>query len=155
MHTVCFGKIRLALGKRGKSACPVANYTRILHQHISTLSTHLVGKVLNHELQDWLNLKHGVGSNTYREIEQSCRNGVTEGWLCQHEAGGVHYGRIFKPGAQLHGFSVDVVDGSMHSKAIFEKTARLCLFWPPAIAGMTAPRPTTFSEYPQARSRKR
>jgi hypothetical protein len=73
-----------------------------------------VGKVLNHELQDWLNLKHGVGSNTYREIEQSCRNGVTEGWLCQYEAGvsitAVHYGRIFKPGAELHGFSVDVVD---------------------------------------------
>jgi hypothetical protein len=104
IHTACFGKISQAPGKRGKAACPVANYTRILHQHISTLSTHLVAKVLNHELQDWLNLKHGVGSNTYREIEQSCRNGVTEGWLCQYEAGvsimAAHYGRPLWPNIQ-------------------------------------------------------
>jgi hypothetical protein len=59
-----------------------------------------MGKVLNHELQDWLNLTHGVGSNTYREIEQSCRNGVTEGWLCQYEARGVHYGRPLWPNIQ-------------------------------------------------------
>ena len=81
-----------------------------LHQHISVLSEQLAGKELNHELQDWLNQEHGVGTSTYREIEQSCRNGVTEGWLCQYEAGGVHYGRVFKPDAELHGFSVDVVD---------------------------------------------
>jgi hypothetical protein len=97
IHTACFGKIGQAPEKRGKAACPVANYTGLLHQHVSTLSTHRVGKELNHELQDWLNLKHGVGSNTWREIEQSCRNGVTEGWLCQSEAGGVHYGRLLWP----------------------------------------------------------
>lgn len=81
-----------------------------LHQQISALSKHLAGKTLNHELQDWLNQEHGVGSNTWREIEQSCRNGVTEGWLCQYEAGGIRYGRVFKPDSELHGFSVDVVD---------------------------------------------
>ena len=81
-----------------------------LHQHISALSRHLAGKVLNRQLQDWLNREHGVGSSSYLGIEQSCRNGVTEGWLCQYEAGGIRYGRIFKPAAELHGFSVDVVD---------------------------------------------
>ena len=30
--------------------------------------------------------------------------------MCAHEAGGIRYGRIFKPDAELHGFSVDVVD---------------------------------------------
>jgi hypothetical protein len=81
-----------------------------LHQQISALSTHLAGKVLNRELQEWLNLEHGVGSSTWRDLEQSCRDGVAEGWLCQYEAGGIRYGRIFKPSAELHGFSVDVVD---------------------------------------------
>jgi hypothetical protein len=81
-----------------------------LQRQISALTTQLSGKVLNLEMQDWLNRKHGVGSDTYRDIERSCREGVTDGWLCQHEAGGIRYGRIFKPDAQLHGFSVDVVD---------------------------------------------
>ena len=38
------------------------------------------------------------------------RQGVAERWLCQHEAGGIRYGRVFKPDDALHGFSVDVVD---------------------------------------------
>jgi hypothetical protein len=81
-----------------------------LHRQISVLTTHLEGRELDLELQNWLNREHGVDSDTYREIEQSCRDGVAEGWLCQHEAGGIRYGRIFKPSPDLHGFSVDVVD---------------------------------------------
>jgi hypothetical protein len=30
--------------------------------------------------------------------------------LCQHQAGGIRYGRAFKPDDELHRFSVDVVD---------------------------------------------
>jgi hypothetical protein len=30
--------------------------------------------------------------------------------LCQHEHGGVRYGRVIKAGDATHGFSVDVVD---------------------------------------------
>jgi hypothetical protein len=81
-----------------------------LHRQISALTSHLSGKTLNSDLQDWLNHEHGVDSGTWREIEQSCRQGVAEGWLCQHEAGGIRYGRVFKPDSELHGFSVDVVD---------------------------------------------
>ena len=81
-----------------------------LHRQISALTSQLSGKILDQDLQDWLNREHGVDSATWRELEQSCRQGVAEGWLCQHEAGGIRYGRVFKPQAQLHGFSVDVVD---------------------------------------------
>jgi len=81
-----------------------------LHRQISALTSQLSGKTLDQNLQDWLNHQHGVDSATWGELEQSCRQGVAEGWLCQHEAGGIRYGRVFKPEPQLHGFSVDVVD---------------------------------------------
>jgi hypothetical protein len=35
---------------------------------------------------------------------------VGAGWLCDREGGGIRNGRIFKPAADLNGFSVDVVD---------------------------------------------
>jgi hypothetical protein len=46
----------------------------------------------------------------YEALKASCQAGVAAGWLCNREAGGIRYGRIFKPDAGLHGFSVDVVD---------------------------------------------
>jgi hypothetical protein len=30
--------------------------------------------------------------------------------MCNREAGGIRYGRVIKPGAETHGFSVDVVE---------------------------------------------
>lgn len=80
-----------------------------LRRQIASLTAQLVGKELNQDLQDWLNAAHGMGSPTYRQLEQSCRLGVDEGWLCEREAGGIGYGRAFKPAADLQGFSVDVV----------------------------------------------
>jgi hypothetical protein len=41
---------------------------------------------------------------------RSCQAGVEAGWLCTREAGGIRFNRIFKPAADLQGFSVDVVD---------------------------------------------
>jgi len=81
-----------------------------LRQQISALTSEIAGKTLDRGLQDWLNLEHGTGSETYRQLERSCREGVEQGWLCQHEAGGIRYGRLFKPDDELAGFSVDVVD---------------------------------------------
>ena len=81
-----------------------------LRDQVSDLAAHIAGKTLDQDLQRWLNDEHGVGSETYRQLEQSCRQGVAEGWLCQYEAGGIRYGRVFKPADDLQGFSVDVVD---------------------------------------------
>ena len=79
-------------------------------QQITELTRQLAGKALNEDLQTWLNQAHGVNSPTYRKLEHSCRRGVDEGWLCEHEAGGIRYGRVFKPSEDLQEFSVDVVD---------------------------------------------
>ena len=77
---------------------------------LAPLTAQLAGRALDGALDAWLNAEHGAGSATYRQLMQACQTGVAEGWLCHREGGGIRYGRIFKPGPALHGFSVDVVD---------------------------------------------
>jgi hypothetical protein len=77
---------------------------------LAELTAQIAGRALDAELDAWLNQHHGAQSPTYQAMAESCRTGVREGWLCDREGGGIKYGRIFKPAADLHGFSVDVVD---------------------------------------------
>jgi hypothetical protein len=77
---------------------------------LQTLTTQLAGRPLNAELDTWLNREHGAHSPLYAQLKTACEHGVADGWLCQREAGGLKYGRVFKPDAGLDGFSVDVVD---------------------------------------------
>ncbi len=79
-------------------------------EQIAELSAQLAGRPLDASLDAWLNAEHGATSTTYASLKQSCITGVAEGWLCDREGGGIRYGRIFKPAADLQGFSVDVVD---------------------------------------------
>lgn len=79
-------------------------------QQMVDLTASLAGRALDADLQDWLNRELGPDSDGFRRLRDSCRQGVAEGWLCQREAGGIRYGRVFKPDAELQGFSVDVVD---------------------------------------------
>lgn len=79
-------------------------------EQIAQLTAQLAGRPLDASLDDWLNARHGVESDTYRQLRQSCITGAAEGWLCEREGGGIRYGRVFKPSDELHGFSVDVVD---------------------------------------------
>jgi hypothetical protein len=69
---------------------------------------------LDASLHRWLDAEMGVQTPTYQALKSACQAGVADGWLCQREAatteGSLKYGRIFKPDAELHGFSVDVVD---------------------------------------------
>ena len=81
-----------------------------LHQQLSSLTAQLAGQNLDGEMQDWLNRQHGAGSERFKALLNACQAGIAEGWLCQQEAGGIRYGRAFKPTEELHGFSVDVVD---------------------------------------------
>ena len=77
---------------------------------LAALTSQLAGRALDAGLDAWLNTQHGSDSATYRALKSSCEAGVAAGWLCEREGGGIRYGRIFKPSADLHGFSVDVVD---------------------------------------------
>ena len=79
-------------------------------EQVAQLTAQLSGRPLDAELDAWLNTQHGAASPTYAGLKSACQAGVAEGWLCNREGGGIRYGRIFKPAADLHGFSVDVVD---------------------------------------------
>jgi hypothetical protein len=77
---------------------------------LSLLTAQLAGRPLDAALDSWLNAEHGAASTTFAPLKQACEAGMAQGWLCNREGGGIRYGRIFKPGPELHGFSVDVVD---------------------------------------------
>jgi hypothetical protein len=77
---------------------------------LARLTAELSGRPLDAGLDAWLNERHGADSPTYSALREGCESGTAQGWLCDREAGGIRYGRIFKPADDLHGFSVDVVD---------------------------------------------
>ena len=81
-----------------------------LHEQLSQLTAQIAGRPLDTELQQWLNARFGPGTAVYESLKATCQAGVAAGRLCQREAGGIRFGRVFKPDAALHGFSVDVVD---------------------------------------------
>jgi hypothetical protein len=82
----------------------------LFRAQLARLTAQIANRPLEPELQDWLNTHHGSESESFQELQASCRAGVADRWLCAREAGGIRYGRIFKPDAELNGFSVDVVD---------------------------------------------
>jgi hypothetical protein len=77
---------------------------------LAAITAQIHNRPLNRDLDEWLNAHLGADTPAYRELKQSCEEGVAQGWLCKYEGGGLRYGRIFKPSEDLHGFSVDVVD---------------------------------------------
>ena len=92
------------------SADAMAQSQSRLKTRLAAVTVQVHNRPLNSALDEWLNANLGADTPTYRELKQSCEEGVAQGWLCKHEAGGLRYGRIFKPSDDLHGFSVDVVD---------------------------------------------
>jgi hypothetical protein len=77
---------------------------------IADLTGQIAGRPLDGALDTWLNAEHGASSASYAALKAAIETGVTEGWLCNREGGGIRYGRIFKPADDLAGCSVDVVD---------------------------------------------
>lgn len=77
---------------------------------IASLTATLAGRALDDALAADLNRLHPAGSPLFEAIAAACRTGAAEGWMCQHEAGGLRYGRVLKATPATHGFSVDVVD---------------------------------------------
>lgn len=81
-----------------------------LHARIAAVTDRIAGRSLDGSLGAFLNAEFGPSTETWQGLKAACEAGVAEGWLCQREGGGIRYGRIFKPGPELSGFSVDVVD---------------------------------------------
>ena len=76
---------------------------------LNPLLTKLDGWPLDATLEAALNAEFPSGGAFYNSVLEACRQGDTEGWICNREAGGIRYGRVIKPGAETHGFSVDIV----------------------------------------------
>lgn len=81
-------------------------------QLVATLSRRIEGKALDERLETELNAAYPPEGPVFRELFAACRDGIAAGWMCNREAGGIRYGRVVKPGAATHGFSVDVVEMS-------------------------------------------
>ena len=78
-------------------------------QIVEEVATRIAGHRLDAGLEEKLNREFGVGSAHFRLLAQLCKQGEAEGWLMQREAGGIKFGRAFKPGTLAGNFSVDVV----------------------------------------------
>jgi len=81
-----------------------------LRSLISKLTAQVAEQPLDAALAERLNREHAAGSPTYQSIFAACREAIAAGWMCNREANGIRFGRVIKPGAETHGFSVDVVD---------------------------------------------
>lgn len=80
-----------------------------LHEVLQPVTAWLADKPVGPELTDGLNDSFSAGSDWYQEVLALCKQGTEEGWVCQYEAGGIKYGRVFKPSAELNNYSVDIV----------------------------------------------
>ena len=76
---------------------------------VADITEEIAGKVLDDALARDLAARFPPEGEAFQALNLACLEGITEGWLCQHEAGGIRYGRAIKPGPASHGFSVDVV----------------------------------------------
>lgn len=77
---------------------------------IQTVTDRIGTRPLDAALEADLNAAYPAAGDVCRRILGSCRAAIEAGWMCAREAGGIRYGRVIKPAAELHGYSVDVVD---------------------------------------------
>ncbi|MGO8909814.1 MAG: DUF4863 family protein [Bradyrhizobium sp.] len=85
---------------------PMDDFIRL----VTNVTSRVAGKPVDRQLASELNAVFPPGGPVFRSIEESCQAAIKAGWMCNREAGGIRYGRVVKPSAATHGFSVDVVD---------------------------------------------
>ncbi|MBT3702631.1 MAG: DUF4863 family protein [Alphaproteobacteria bacterium] len=76
---------------------------------IAQVTDKLQGRDVDASLTAYLDEVVPSDGALFQKITDACHVGVADGWLCQHSAGGIDYGRAIKQGPATHGFSVDVV----------------------------------------------
>lgn len=77
---------------------------------LTPITEAIAGKPLDDVLEAELNRAFAPGSETFEKVQAACHEAIAAGWMCNREAGGIKFGRVLKPGPELHGFSVDVVE---------------------------------------------
>lgn len=76
---------------------------------IAGVTEKIQGRDVGPELAQYLNAAFPADGEVFSAIERGCHEAIEAGWMCDREAGGIRFGRVIKPGADTHGFSVDVV----------------------------------------------
>ncbi len=69
----------------------------------------LRGRALDDALLATLEASFGEQSEAFRALSRACHEGTRAGWMCEHERGGIRYGRVIEASEASAGFSVDVV----------------------------------------------
>jgi hypothetical protein len=82
-----------------------AEFTDVL----ASITARIEGRALDKTLEADLNHQFPADGETFRAVVDACRAGIAAGWMCNREHAGIRYGRVIKPGATTHGYSVDVV----------------------------------------------
>lgn len=77
---------------------------------IARVTGKIQGMPVDHALKGFLDAQFPASGEDFTAIESACKAAVAAGWMCKHEAAGIKYGRVIKPGPATHGFSVDVVE---------------------------------------------
>jgi hypothetical protein len=97
--------MELAMSAPITSSTPAAFTTLI-----ASITARMEGRRLDAHLEEDLNLQFPADGADYRAIFESCQSAIAAGWMCSRAADGIKFGRVIKPAAATHGFSVDVVD---------------------------------------------
>jgi len=77
---------------------------------MASITARIAGRPLDAALEAELNRTLPAGGSVVHSVTQACREAIAEGWMCNREHAGIKYGRVVKPGAATHGYSVDVVE---------------------------------------------
>jgi Domain of unknown function (DUF4863) len=77
---------------------------------MASITSRIAGRPLDADLERDLSVKIPANGPEYRAILDACQTAIAAGWMCSRDAGGIKFGRVIKPSAATHGFSVDVVD---------------------------------------------
>jgi len=77
---------------------------------MASITARIDGRALDAALDADLNRMFPADGEVFRRVNNACRAGIAAGWMCNREHAGIKYGRVVKPGATTHGFSVDVVE---------------------------------------------
>src|SRR5574343_815657 len=77
---------------------------------VAKVTGRIAGLPVDAKLGELLNREFPADGPVFRDIVEACKAGVAAGWMCGQEYGGIKFGRVAKPGPELHGFSIDVVE---------------------------------------------
>lgn len=78
--------------------------------HVAVVTATIGNRPLDAALAIALESEFPANGEWFVETTALCHRGVTEGWLCGREVGGIKFGRAVPAGNDTHGFSVDVVE---------------------------------------------